>query len=141
LSPIDTTVAKNSIFTVYIRAHHVVNLCTIGTLLTFNKDSLQVVDLGREDDFLKKNGGAVTQLLFSKDNANGRVKLILGIFPAAKAVSGEGAIARVVFKALQGKSTALHLSLDSTSDPDLGLYDQLANPMSAIALGSLITIN
>jgi len=141
LSPIDTTVTKDSTFAVYIHAHHVENLCTIGTLLTFSKDSLQVVDLGREDDFLKQNGGAVTQLAFTKDNANGRVKLVLGIVPIAKSVSGEGTIARVVFKALQGPSTALHLSLDNTVDGTLGLYDQMLNLMPAVALGSQITIN
>lgn len=140
LTPIDTTVAVNSTFTLYVRAHHVDSLCTIGARLKFDPARLQAVDLGREDDFLKKNGGAVTQLQFSKDNTAGEVNLLLGIFPATKSVSGEGAIARIVFKAVTGPAAEVGLSIKQTDGSDLGLYDQHANLMPAIALGSRIII-
>ena len=137
LTPIDTTLARNSTFTVYVQAHHVSSLCTIGTKLLFDPDRLQVVELGREDDFLKKNGGAVTQLQFSRDNTAGEVKLLLGVFPAGKSVSGEGKIARIVFQAVGSSATEIDLSLNGV---DLGLYDQYAVLMPAVALGSRITI-
>ena len=137
LTPIDTTLAKNSTFTVFVRAHHVDSLCTIGTKLLFDPARLQVVELGREDDFLKKNGGAVTQLQFSRDNVAGEVKLLLGVFPAGKSVSGEGKIARIVFQAVGSSVAEIDLSL---SGMDLGLYDQHAVLMPAVALGSRITI-
>ncbi|MBN2356154.1 hypothetical protein JXO59_08575 [candidate division KSB1 bacterium] len=141
LSPIDTTAARDDLFTVYINAHRVDSLCTIGTQLLFDPTKVQVVDIGRDDDFLKTNGGAIAQLQFTKDNNAGRVKLVLGIFPAAKAVSGSGRIAHVVFKALEGPDADLILSLDNQADADLGLYDNMANLLYAVALGSKITIN
>ncbi|HNY92200.1 MAG: hypothetical protein BWY77_01587 [bacterium ADurb.Bin431] len=137
LTPIDTTLARNSTFTVYVQAHHVDSLCTIGTKLLFDPARLQVVELGREDDFLKKNGGAVTQLQFSRDNTAGEVKLLLGVFPAGKSVSGEGKIARIVFQAVGSSTAEIDLSLNGV---DLGLYDQHAVLMPAVALGSRITI-
>ncbi|HOT96116.1 MAG TPA: cohesin domain-containing protein [bacterium] len=137
LTPIDTTLAVNSTLTVYVKAHHVDSLCTIGTKLKFDPAKLQVVELGREDDFLKKNGGAVTQLQFSKDNTAGEVILQLGIFPAGKSVSGEGKIARILFKATATSTADIDLNLKGT---DLGLYDKRANPMQAVALGSHIVI-
>ncbi len=140
LTPVDTTVTKTNTFTTYIVAHHVDSLCTIGAKLRFDPAKLKVTELGREDDFLKKNGGAVTQLQFSKDNTAGEVKLVLGIFPAAKSVSGEGRIARVVFQALDGPAADLTLSLDAAEDGDLGMYDKNANAMAAYALGSRIQI-
>jgi hypothetical protein len=137
LTPIDTTLAKNSLFTVYVAAHHVDSLCTIGTKLKFDPAKLQVIELGREDDFLKKNGGAVTQLQFSKDNVAGEVILQLGVFPAGKSVSGEGKIARIVFQAMTAAVAEIDLTLQGS---DLGLYDKNANPIRAVALGSRITI-
>ncbi|HNW58333.1 MAG TPA: cohesin domain-containing protein [bacterium] len=137
LTPIDTTLAANSTFTVYVKAHHVDSLCTIGTRLKFDPAQLQVVELGREDDFLKKNGGAVTQLQFSRDNSAGEVNLQLGIFPAGKSVSGEGRIARVVFKAMTASTAEIDLLLHGT---DLGLYDKNAQSLEAVALGSRIVI-
>jgi hypothetical protein len=137
LTPVDTTLARNSTFTVFVQAHQVDSLCTIGTKLKFDPSKLQVVELGREDDFLKKNGGAVTQLQFSKDNVAGEVKLLLGVFPAAKSVSGEGKIARVVFQAMSVATAEIELSV---SGGDLGLYDQHANLMRSAALGSHIII-
>ncbi len=140
LTPVDTSVTKTHTFTVYIVAHHVDSLCTIGTKLLFDPARLQVVDLGREDDFLMKNGGAVTQLSFSKDNTAGEVKLVLGIFPASKSVSGEGRVARVVFKAHEGPTADLNLLLHASGDGDLGMFDKHANSMTAYALGSHIRI-
>ncbi len=137
LSPIDTVLAANSTFTVYVKAHHVDSLCTIGTKLKFDPARLQVVELGREDDFLKQNGGAVTQLQFSKDNTTGDVILQLGIFPAGKSVSGAGKIARILFRAVAASTAEIDLNLKGT---DLGLYDKHANPMQAVALGSRIVI-
>ncbi len=140
LSPIDTTVAKNGLFTLKILAHRVDSLCTIGSKILFDPSKLQVVDMGRDDDFLKTNGGTIAQLQFSKNNATGEIKLVFGIFPAAKSVSGDGQIAHVVFKALNGSTTEIIPSLDNSVDPDLGLYDKSANLMNAVALGSKITI-
>ena len=142
LTPLDTTLSKNSTFTLHLLAHHVDSLCTIGTMLKFDPAKLQVVELGREDDFLKKNGGAVAQLQFSKDNTAGEVVLRLSIMPAMKNVSGEGKIARIVFKAVDGPNAEIHNSLhnQNPSDIEFGLLDQHGNPMRAIALGSHVTI-
>lgn len=140
LSPIDSTVNKNDVFTVYIHAHRVDSLCTIGSKVTFDPGKLQVVDIGRDDDFLKTNGGAIVQLQFTRNNDAGEVKLVLGIFPAGTAVSGSGRIAHIVFKAIDGPSADLILSLDHSHDADLGLYDKSAHLMSAVALGGKITI-
>jgi hypothetical protein len=143
LSPPDTTVAKDASFTLYLKARHVTDLCTFGARISFDKTRLKVLDLGREDAFLKSGDGSINQLRFTKDTTTttGKIDIVLGVFPASKAVSGEeGMIGRIVFKALTAGTADLNISLDSTADSDLGLYDKNANLIPSIALGSRITV-
>ena len=140
LTPSDTTVTKGGNFTVYVQARHVVDMSTIGTLVKFDTSQVQVQDLGREDAFLKGNGGSVNSLKFSKDNDKGTVTMVLGVFPGSAAVSGDGKIGRIVFTAKSKGSADLQLLLDNIVDPDLGLYDKNANLIFAIGLGGRVTI-
>jgi len=140
LSPPDTTVAKDASFTLYIKARHVTDLCTFGAKISFDKTKLEVLDLGREDTFLKSNGGAINQLRFTKDNTLGKVEMVLGVFPAAASVTGDGKIGKIVFKAPVAGMADISISMDATADADLGLYDKNANLLNSLALGSRVTI-
>jgi hypothetical protein len=118
----------------------VTGMSTIGTQVTFDTSKVLVKDLGREDTFLKSQGGSVNTLKFSKDNIAGKVDMVLGVFPGSASVSGDGKIGRIVFEARQKGVVDLHLLLDNTADPDLGLYDKNANLLYAIGLGGRITV-
>ncbi len=140
LSPPDTSVAKDASFTLYIKARNVTDLCTFGAKISFDKTKLEVLDLGREDTFLKSNGGAINQLRFTKDNTLGKVEMVLGVFPATTSVTGDGKIGKIVFKALAAGTANLTISMDTAADADLGLYDKNANLVNSLALGGQITI-
>ena len=140
LTPSDTTVTKGQNFTLYVQARQVTSMSTIGTRVQFDTSKVQIQDIGREDAFLKSNGGSVNTLKFTKDNDKGIVDIVLGVFPGSAAVSGNGKIGRIVFKAMETGTMDLHLLLDNTIDPDLGLYDKSANLLFAIGLGGRITI-
>lgn len=141
LSPPTVTVKKDDTVTFSLSARKVLDLGVVGARVQFDAARLQVVDLQREDDFLTSQSGAVNQLVFTKDNTKGTVSLVIGIVPAAAAVSGEGTIAKIVFKTLQTGTTDVELSLDAEVDSDLGFYDKNADPLYAIGLGSRITVN
>jgi len=140
LTPPDTKINAGDTLTVYLQARKVSDLSTIGARIKFDYTKLNVIELGREDDFLIKNGGTVNQLRFTKDNTKGTVEIVLGVFPASKAVSDSGKIGRIVFKALQADTVDLSLSLDNSFDSDLGLFDKNANLMYSLALGNRIII-
>jgi hypothetical protein len=140
LTPSTNKVTKGQDVTIYVQARHVTDMSTIGTQVTFDTSKVRVKDLGREDTFLKSQGGSVNTLKFSKDNIAGKVDMVLGVFPGSAAVSGDGKIGRIVFEAKQKGVVDLHLLLDNTADPDLGLYDKNANLLYAIGLGGRITI-
>jgi hypothetical protein len=141
LSPPNVTVKKDSTVTFALSARHVTDLGTVGARVSFDASKLQVVDLQREDDFLTSQSGAVNQLVFSKDNTAGTVSLVIGIVPATAAVSGDGTIAKIVFKTQQTGTTDVDLSLDAGVDSDLGFFDKNADPLYAIGLGSRINVN
>jgi hypothetical protein len=108
--------------------------------LTFDPTRLRVEELGRENAFLTSQGGSITQMQFSRNNTLGQVDVVLGVFPAAKAVSGTGNIARVVFKALQNGPTSIELHLDKNTHADLGLYDDQAHVIEVLALSCAVTV-
>ncbi|MBN1997399.1 hypothetical protein JW935_07600 [candidate division KSB1 bacterium] len=142
LTPLEITVRKNDTVTIYINARHVSLLSTIGTQITFDPTRLQVTDLGREDDFLKSEGGSVNSLVFSKDNTAGTVDVVLGIVPGSTAaVSGDGKIARIVFQAVEAGTVNLSLLLDNAVNSNLGVFDNNANLVYSIGLGGRIQIN
>ncbi|MBN1540856.1 hypothetical protein JW992_01840 [candidate division KSB1 bacterium] len=140
LSPPRVSVAADSQFTLYLAARQVQKLAAFGARVVFDPTRLRVVELGRENAFLTSNGGSVTQMQFSRDNTLGRVDVVLGVFPASKAVSGSGNIARIVFQPLQSGSTTIELHIDTETDADLGLYDDQANPIQALALACAVAV-
>ena len=140
LTPPDTSLSLGSEVAIYLEARHCTDLGTIGARLLFDNTKLQVVDLGREDAFLKSNSGSINQLKFSKDNTNGSVDVVLGVFPASAAVSGDGKIVKIVFKTVATGMANLAVSLDNAADSDLGLFDKNANLMDALALGGSVEI-
>jgi hypothetical protein len=142
LSPAKATVNLNDSVTVYLSARKMTDLATFGARIHFDPAALQVIDLGREDEFLSKAGGVVMQAPggFTKDNVTGTVEIILSIFPSSKAVSGTGMVGRIVFRAVKEGSTELQLITDSSTDGKLGLYDKDAVLLESIALGSDITV-
>jgi len=140
LTPADSSVNVGDQLTLFLQVRHCTDLGTIGARILFDNTKLKVVDLGREDDFLKSQSGSVNQLEFTKDNTNGTVDIVLSVFPASAAVSGDGKIGRIVFQALSAGTANLSVSVDNTVDSDLGLYDKNAQLIQAFALGSRITI-
>ncbi len=134
------TVAVNDLVTVYLSAANMTDLATFGAQVQFDNTKFMVTDLGREDAFLTQNGGSVNQLEFKKDNVQGTVDIILGIFPASAAVSGSGNVAKIVFKALQSGTFDITLLLDTNVDPDLGIYDKNATLIPSLAVNSQITV-
>jgi hypothetical protein len=142
LTPSRATLAVNGTLNVYLEARGVTDLATLGARITFDPGVLQVTDLGREDDFLIKGGGSVLPAPggFTKDNSLGRVTIILSIFPATKAVSGNGRVGRIEFKAIGFGTTPLDLSVDNAIDNSLGLFDKKADLMDSLGLGSELTI-
>ena len=140
LTPPDSTIDMGDQITVYLQARHCTDLGTIGARICFDNTKLKVMELGREDDFLKSNSGAINQLKFTKDNESGTVDIVLGVFPASAAVSGDGKIGKIVFKTLAGGAANLTISLDNSVDSDLGIFDKNADLIQALALGSSIQI-
>ncbi|HOX86476.1 MAG TPA: cohesin domain-containing protein [bacterium] len=140
LSPPRLTVAADSQFTLYLAARQMQKLAAFGARLTFDPTRLRVEELGRENAFLTSQGGSITQMQFSRNNTLGQVDVVLGVFPAAKAVSGTGNIARVVFKALQNGPTSIELHLDKNTHADLGLYDDQAHVIEVLALSCAVTV-
>ena len=64
----------------------------------------------------------------------------MGIFPASAAVSGEGRIGRIVFKAIDIGTATTNISLDNSTNSDLGFFDKNAALIPAFGLGSNIAI-
>lgn len=125
---------------VFLSARNVIELATFGCLVRFDPTMLQVVELGRQDDFLKANRGTVTQLEFTHDNVDGNVRAVFGIFPASSAVSGSGNVGRIVFKALRSGITDVSIQVDNRKNSDLGLFNKNADLLYSVGLGSRITI-
>ncbi|HPN32909.1 MAG TPA: cohesin domain-containing protein [bacterium] len=140
LSPPRVTVAADSSFTLYLAARQVQKLAAFGARITFDPTYLKVTELGRENAFLTSNGGSITQMQFHRDNTLGRIDVVLGVFPAAKAVSGDGTVARMRFEPLKSGSTVIQLHLDKETDADLGLYDNQAIAIKSLALACAVTI-
>jgi len=130
VSPSSASVVVDEVFDIEIALKYVEELVGVGVRLNFDSDKLEVVELGREDDFLTSNSGAVNQLTFTSDNDEGYVKLVLGILPASASVSDMSGsargIGRITFRALSPGTAELLLSVDNTHDSDLGLYDSSA---------------
>ncbi len=140
LSPPDSVIQKDSTIDIYLAARNVTEMSTFGAEVHFDPGALQVVELSREDDFLKKNHGSVMQVAFTQDNTNGVVKVVLGIFPASAAVSGSGNVGKITFKAVKPDTTDIWIKIDNQQDSDLGLFDKSANLMYSVGLGSRLLI-
>ncbi|MDZ7347093.1 MAG: cohesin domain-containing protein, partial [candidate division KSB1 bacterium] len=140
LSPPDTTLQAEQTVTLFLAARNVVDLATFGCLVRFDPTVLQVVELGREDAFLKGNHGNVTQLEFMPDNVRGTVRAVFGVFPASAAVSGSGKLARIVFRALKADTTNVQIQVDNRVNSDLGLFNKNAELMYSVGLGSRLFI-
>jgi len=140
LSPPDTSLKKGERISVHLAARNVVEMATFGTQIQFDPTKLKVVELEREDTFLKSNAGSVMQLQFTKDNDAGTVNAVLGIFPASAGVSGSGNIGKIVFEALETDTTEIAIRVDNSKNSDLGLFDKSANLMYSVGLGSRLFI-
>lgn len=140
LSPPDSVLHKGDRIEIHLAARNVVDMATFGAEVQFDPAKLKVVELDREDAFLKANYGSVMQLQFTKDNAAGTVKAVLGIFPASSAVSGNGNIGKIVFEALDADTTDIAIRIDNQQHSDLGLFDKNANLMYSVGLGSRLYI-
>ncbi len=140
LSPPDTTLNRGDRVAVFLAARSVVDLATFGAQIRFDPAKLQVVELERQDDFLKSNAGSVMQLEFTKDNVAGTIDAVLGIFPASSGVSGSGNIGKIVFEALDTDTTEIAIRVDNSQNSDLGLFDKNANLMYSVGLGSRLLI-
>ncbi|MCD6097896.1 hypothetical protein J7K18_03280 [bacterium] len=130
ISPSSYSAVVGEVFDIEIALRYVEDLVGVGVRLNFDSEKLEVVELGREDDFLTSNSGAVNQLTFTSDNDEGYVKLVLGILPASASVSDMSGNARgigkITFRALSPGTAELLLSVDNASDSDLGLYNSSA---------------
>ena len=140
LSPPDSVLQKGDTVDVYLAARSVAEMSTFGAEVHFDPAKLQVVDLSRQDEFLKKNHGSVMQVSFTQDNVNGVVKAVLGIFPASSAVTGSGYVGKITFKAIEADTTDIWIKIDNSQDSDLGLFDKSANLMYSVGLGSRLYI-
>lgn len=140
LTPPDSSLKKGERISVYLAARNVVEMATFGAQVQFDPTKLKVVELEREDDFLKSNSGSVMQLQFTKDNTAGTVNAVLGIFPASSGVSGSGNIGKIVFEALETDTSDIAIRVDNAANSDLGLFDKNANLMYSVGLGSRIFI-
>ncbi|MBN1561426.1 hypothetical protein JW998_14320 [candidate division KSB1 bacterium] len=140
LSPPDTVLQTGNRIHVHLAARNVVDMSTFGAEVHFDPTKLQVVELEREDAFLRSNRGSIMQLEFTKDNSAGTVKAVLGIFPASSAVSGSGNIGVIVFEAIAPDTTDISIRIDNQAHSDLGLFDKNANLMYSVGLGSRLFI-
>jgi len=141
LTPTEKSVAQNDTFSVYFKVHKVDSLSGVGARLTFDKTKLQAVELGRVDTFLASRGGSVVQLQFNKDNASGIVNLVLGLIGPVQAVSGEGLVGRVLFKAITpATQTELTVTADNSIDSNLGLLNNKGLSMNPFTIGSKVII-
>ena len=140
LSPPDTVIQKGNQIEVYLAARNVEEMSTFGAQVHFDPTKLQVVELEREDEFLKTKSGSVMQVEFTKDNSTGIVRAVLGIFPASSAVSGSGNIGKIVFEAIESDTTDISIRIDNQENSDLGLFDKNANLMYSVGLGSRLFI-
>ena len=141
LTPPDSSIAKGELIDVYLAARSVTDMSTFGAEVHFDPAKLQVVELSREDDFMKKNHGSVMQVAFTQDNVNGVVKAVLGIFPASSAVTGSGVVGKITFKAIETDTTDIWIQIDNQQDSDLGLFDKSADLMYSVGLGSRLYIS
>jgi hypothetical protein len=140
LTPPDSVIQKDQQIEVFLSARNVVEMATFGCLVRFDPTVLQVVELGRQDDFLTLNRGAVTQLEFTQDNLAGTVRAVLGVFPASSAVSGSGNVGRILFKAIKSDTTDISIQVDNSKNSDLGLFNKNADLMYSVGLGSRLVI-
>ncbi len=140
LSPPDGSLKKGDRLTIHLAARNVVEMATFGAQVQFDPTKLKVVELEREDSFLKSNAGSVMQLQFTKDNTAGTVNAVLGIFPASSGVSGSGNIGKIVFEALDTDTTEIAIRVDNKENSDWGLFDKNANLMYSVGLGSRLSI-
>ena len=140
LSPPDTVLQKGDSIDVYLAARSVADMSTFGAEIHFDPAKLQVVELSRQDEFLKKNHGSVMQVSFTRDNVNGVVKAVLGIFPASSAVTGSGYVGKITFQAIETDTTDIWIKIDNQQDSDLGLFDKNADLMYSVGLGSRLFI-
>lgn len=139
-TPPDTVVQKNEEIAIVLQARGVTDLGTFGAEVHYDPEVLQVVGLYRQDEFLKMNSGSVMQMSFNDEPETGVVKIILGIFPASAAVSGNGPIAKLLFKAVQVDTTQIMIKVDNQQDSDLGMFNSSADLIYSLGLGSRICI-
>jgi hypothetical protein len=141
LTPTEKTVALNDTFSVYFKVHKVDSLAGVGFRLSFDKNKLQAMDIGREDAFLSSKGSAIFPLQFNRDNTLGQVNLVLGLLTPSLAVSGEGLVGRVRFKVLTAAgSTELALDADNTANSNWGLLTNRGVYLNAFTIGSKVTV-
>jgi hypothetical protein len=140
LSPPDSSLQRGDRIALHLAARNVVEMSTFGAQVHFDPTKLKVVELEREDDFLKSSAGSVMQIEFSADNNAGTVKAVLGIFPASSGVSGSGNIGKIIFEAIDSDTTDIAIRVDNQQNSDLGLFDKSANLMYSVGLGSRLFI-
>lgn len=114
----------------------IAELASIGVKITYDPYKLEIVRLNRDDTWLASNGGTVQQMAFTTDNTNGFAKIVLGIFPASKAVGDTSEtihhIAYLRIKALSAGTATLTVSINNASDSDLGIFNKNANLVSGV---------
>lgn len=140
LSQPNSTMSVGDSLTLYLAARNVTDLATIGAQVHFDPGKLQVLELGREDGFLTQNAGAVNQLVFSKNNTNGSLNIVLGIFPSVSAVSGSGNVGRIMFRAIDTGITDLSVQINNDPDSNYALFDKNAVLIYSMGIGGRITI-
>ncbi len=141
LTPPDSVISVGDSISVFLQARSPDSLSAIGARISFNHNSLQVVDLSVEQDYLESNGGNVNLLKFTQDNSNGTVDLVVGIFPASSYVNSvDGKVGKIVFRAISADTVDLGLSVNNEDDSDLGVFDYKADLVNSLGLGSRIII-
>jgi|GEM_PF-3485949 len=140
LTPPDTTVSVGDTTNVFVNVRHVENLSRIGVLIEFPTNLLQVVQMEEIDSFLLQDAKSVIPNQFSANNTSGQIIIKLRVTPASAAPSGNGRIARIAFRAQRNGRPDIQVILQSATDPELGLFDENDNPVTAYAFGSRIII-
>ncbi len=141
LTPPDSVISVGDSISVFLQARSPDSLSAIGARVSFNQNSLQVVDLSVEQGYLESNGGNVNLLKFTQDNSNGTVDLVVGIFPASSYVNSvDGKVGKIVFRAISADTVDLGLSVNNEDDSDLGVFDYKADLVNSLGLGSRIII-
>ena len=140
LTPTQASIAVGDSIEVMLQARNVSNMTSLGARILFDQTRLQVVDLDIDPDFISGNDGELVLLPVDQDFTTGKVDIVMGVVPASSSVSGDGILGKVLFKTLVADTVDLDISLDSTTDSDLGMYNSTAQSVDALTLGNRLII-